>query len=294
LPKLPAVTYVEPTRPVQPPRRARRAAPQQPPQQQASGSFARPPAADPNSGTFVRPPDPNSGTFARPPEAKSGTFARPPVPDANATADTFIRPPSPELSGKSGTFVRPPAQGSGYFPPPAPAKPEREDVTEQLPRVGPPAGTRTGQQPVPFPPGRTNFGPQTQVTNGFGPDRYAEDLELEDEVRYPEEDDDLDRDDFDRDEFDADGARSPGREWLVMAVQVALSVIGGAGVWLGFNWLWGKLPQAALGAAIVVIVGLVWIVRKIRRADDLQTTGLAVLVGLFVTVSPAALLLLSK
>jgi hypothetical protein len=38
----------------------------------------------------------------------------------------------------------------------------------------------------------------------------------------------------------------------------------------------------------------VWIVRKIRRADDMQTTLLAVLVGLFVTVSPAALLLLSK
>jgi hypothetical protein len=79
-----------------------------------------------------------------------------------------------------------------------------------------------------------------------------------------------------------------------MAGQVAISVIGGAAVWLGFNWLWGKLPQAALVAALAVIVGLVWIVRKIRRADDLQTTGLAVLVGLFVTVSPAALLLLSR
>ncbi len=314
LPKLPAVTYVEPTRPVQPPRRARRVAqpPQSaPPPQQASGTFARPPAADPNSGSFARPPagdpnsgplarppvaDPNSATFVRPLEANSGTFVRPPGPDANATADTFIRPPSPELGGTSGAFVRPPAQGSGYFSPPAPPQPapEREDVTEQLPRVGPPAGARTGQHPAAFPPARTDFGPQTQVTNGFGPDRYADELDLDDDVRYPDEDDDLDQ--FDRDEFagDSDGERSPGREWLVMAGQVAISVIGGAAVWLGFNWLWGKLPQAALGAAIVVIVGLVWIVRKIRRADDLQTTGLAVLVGLFVTVSPAALLLLSK
>jgi hypothetical protein len=43
-----------------------------------------------------------------------------------------------------------------------------------------------------------------------------------------------------------------------------------------------------------VVVGLVWIVRKIRRAEDLQTTVLAVLVGLVVTVSPAALLLVSR
>ncbi|QFU94212.1 hypothetical protein [Amycolatopsis sp. YIM 10] len=87
---------------------------------------------------------------------------------------------------------------------------------------------------------------------------------------------------------------SPGKQWLVMGAQLALGVVGGAGVWLGFNWLWGRLPAAALIAALVVIVALVWIVRKIRRADDIQTTVLAVLVGLVVTVSPAALLLLSK
>jgi hypothetical protein len=313
LPKLPAITHVEPTSPVQPPRRVRRAAPPPvPPPQQPSGQFARPPAADPTSGSFPRPPasdpnsgplarppaadrnsgpmarppaaDRNSGSFVRPPEPNSGSFVRPPVPDPNATADTFIRPPSPDL----GPFARPPAQGSGYFAAPAPPKqPPREDVTEQMPRVGPaPVGTRTGQHPV-QPAG---FGPQTQVTNGFGPDRYADEVDLDDGVRYPEEDDDFGRDDFD----DEDAPASPGREWLVMVGQVALSVLGGAAVWLGFNWLWGRLPQAALVAALAVIVGLVWIVRKIRRADDLQTTGLAVLVGLFVTVSPAALLLLSK
>jgi len=44
----------------------------------------------------------------------------------------------------------------------------------------------------------------------------------------------------------------------------------------------------------VVTAGLVWIVRKIRKAEDMQTTLLAVLVGLVVTVSPAMLLLLSR
>jgi len=46
--------------------------------------------------------------------------------------------------------------------------------------------------------------------------------------------------------------------------------------------------------ALAVTVGLVLLVRKIRRADDLQTTVLAVLVGLIVTVSPAAMLLVKN
>jgi hypothetical protein len=79
-----------------------------------------------------------------------------------------------------------------------------------------------------------------------------------------------------------------------MIGQLVLGVIGGAAVWLGFNWLWGFLPAAALVVALVVTTGLVLIVRKIRKAEDLQTTVLAVLVGLVVTVSPAALLLLNR
>ncbi|WP_141134576.1 hypothetical protein [Haloechinothrix alba] len=88
--------------------------------------------------------------------------------------------------------------------------------------------------------------------------------------------------------------RSPVRQWLVMAGQLVLGVLGGAAVWLSFNWLWIQTPAAALIAALAVIVGLVWLVRKIRRAEDMQTTVLAVLVGLMVTVSPAAMLLLSR
>ncbi|MGH9061669.1 MAG: hypothetical protein ACRDZY_19480, partial [Acidimicrobiales bacterium] len=60
------------------------------------------------------------------------------------------------------------------------------------------------------------------------------------------------------------------------------------------NWLWVNLAPAALVGALLVIVVLVWVVRKIRRAEDLQTTVLAVLVGLVVTVSPAALLLVAR
>jgi hypothetical protein len=278
-PKLPAIAQSEPTRPVQPPRRERRVATPQPPKPpQPSGSLQQP------SGVHPQP----TGQHPQPPQAA----VPPPVAPPTQNSGTFVRPPAPQEPGKFA---------SGFFA--TPQQPREEGVTEQIPKVPAGPGNRTGQHPAPqFPPARANFGAPApeQQRNGVAPDRYPE-PDLDSDVldaRYPDEDDDLDEaydDGFD-DQFDDDEPRasSPGREWLVMAGQVAISVIGGAAVWLGFNWLWDKLPQAALGAAIAVIVGLVWIVRKIRRADDLQTTGLAVLVGLFVTVSPAALILLSK
>ncbi|SES24154.1 hypothetical protein [Actinokineospora terrae] len=125
-------------------------------------------------------------------------------------------------------------------------------------------------------------------------DRFDKDID----DRFDEDDEpDRARDDLDddEDEPDADEApRSAGREWLIMVGQLGLGVVGGAVVWLIFNWLWRVLPAAALVGALAVIVGLVLIVRKVRRAEDLQTTVLAVLVGLLATVSPAALLLLGR
>ncbi|MFD4672281.1 hypothetical protein ACFWNN_21315 [Lentzea sp. NPDC058450] len=88
--------------------------------------------------------------------------------------------------------------------------------------------------------------------------------------------------------------RSAGKEWLIMIGQLAVGVLGGAALWLAFNYLWRSVPAAALVVALAVTVGLVLLVRKIRRADDLQTTVLAVLVGLIVTVSPAAMLLVKS
>ena len=85
---------------------------------------------------------------------------------------------------------------------------------------------------------------------------------------------------------------SPARQWLMMAVQLGIGLIAGAAVWLGFQWGWQQLPAAALVAAILATVGLVLVVRKIRGAEDLQTMLLAVLVGLIVTVSPVAFLLI--
>lgn len=84
------------------------------------------------------------------------------------------------------------------------------------------------------------------------------------------------------------------REWTLVAGQIGAGLIGGAVLWLACEWLWQSIPVLALIVALAVITGLVWVVRRVRRAEDLQTTVVAVLVGLFVTVSPAALLLLGR
>jgi hypothetical protein len=150
----------------------------------------------------------------------------------------------------------------------------------------------------------------------FGDDDEPEEAEEQESTQFhpyvdlDEEDDASDnyqRRDFQRREFDDEPAglaevedddepaeRSAGKEWLVMIGQLAVGVLGGAALWLGFSFLWRTAAPAALVVALGVTVGLVMMVRKIRRADDLQTTVLAVLVGLIVTVSPAAMLLVKS
>lgn len=96
------------------------------------------------------------------------------------------------------------------------------------------------------------------------------------------------------DEGQVHDAGSPLWEWAVMVSQVGIGVVGGAALWLICEWLWQRIPVVALVVALAVITGLVWVVRRVRRAEDLQTTVVAVLVGLFVTVSPAALLLVGR
>ncbi len=122
-----------------------------------------------------------------------------------------------------------------------------------------------------------------------GVNRRFDDDDVDDEL-----DDEYDDEEFDDEDDDFDDEESPVKEWLVMIGQLAVGAIGGAGLWLGFQWLWRAMPLVSLGVALVVISALVWVVRRIRRSDDLQTTVVTVLVGLFVTVSPAALLLVSR
>jgi len=158
------------------------------------------------------------------------------------------------------------------------------------PPTPPPKSMPLALAPKPAPPVSQ---PPTQMSAGpkAPPARRPDDDEdfLDDE--YDEYDDELDEDDEEDEDLDDE---SPAKEWLAMASQLTIGAIGGAALWLGFQWLWQSMPVAALVVALVVITALVWIVRRIRRSDDLQTIVVTVLVGLFVTVSPAALLLLDR
>ncbi len=90
-----------------------------------------------------------------------------------------------------------------------------------------------------------------------------------------------------------EGEQSPGRQWVGQVAQAVVGLLCGAVIFFGFSWLWTKNSVAAFVAALVVTGCLVLLARKLR-GDDLQIILLAVLAGLFCTVSPAALLMLGQ
>ncbi|WP_072690714.1 hypothetical protein [Rhodococcus marinonascens] len=83
------------------------------------------------------------------------------------------------------------------------------------------------------------------------------------------------------------------REWLVLIGQGVVAVIAGALLFKGFEKLWDVLPWVALILALLVIVGLVAMVRIVRRTDDITSFVIAVVVGMIVTLGPLALMLAS-
>ncbi|WP_186763267.1 hypothetical protein [Lentzea tibetensis] len=286
---------------------------QVPPFKDAQPSRPDLPRPDP-AATRVDPlrPDPNAvkSRLDPGPPPRLDPPSRSDVPRPDASRSNIARPPKPT--------------------PPPPAGPPREAMTEVLPRI--PAKAPVDQiasletESVlivpPAPPRLPEPLPDQNPEDWFGDDDEDPQLSpmehtqahpapyLDDDEddyadnytpNYAAEEDYLADDeepaglDADDELDDADEApRSPGKEWLVMIAQLAVGVLGGAALWLGFNWLWREAAVAALVVALAVTVGLVLLVRKIRRADDLQTTILAVLVGLIVTVSPAAMLLVKS
>lgn len=252
-----------------------------------------------------------SGTYRAPDQGgmASGTFQAPPRRRRRPG------PPTPPAEPSTEQFRPVESSGESLFEPVADAPPAGlSNWGRGRPDPIATEDTQVGVTPA-VPPRPSDPGDELESTGFYDPfaedeeeDEPAEDLgefaegegqELEDyEYDGDAESEEAAEDTKDskdaKDTESAGKAQSPARQWLAMAIQLALGVVGGAAVWLAFNWLWGKLPAGALAGAIVVIAGLVWIVRKIRRAEDLQTTVLAVLVGLVVTVSPAALLLLSR
>ncbi|MEV0710927.1 hypothetical protein [Nocardia aurea] len=89
-----------------------------------------------------------------------------------------------------------------------------------------------------------------------------------------------------RDEDDANR-----RQWLVLGGQSAGAAIAGMLLFKGFERMWEMLPWVALTLAMIVILGLVTLVRILRKTDDILSTVIAVVVGIFVTLGPLAFLL---
>jgi hypothetical protein len=87
------------------------------------------------------------------------------------------------------------------------------------------------------------------------------------------------------------GEESSQRQWLVLAGQVVGAAVLGMLLFKGFEKMWDVLPFVALALAVVVILGLVALVRVLRRTDDMYSTVIAVVVGVFVTLGPLAFLL---
>jgi hypothetical protein len=91
-----------------------------------------------------------------------------------------------------------------------------------------------------------------------------------------------------------DAEDAAGQSWAPVLAQWVIGAIGGAALWVGFRFLWSNLLVVAIAAAVLVTVGLVVVVRAVLRNRDLRTTLAAVLVGILLTVSPAALVLLGR
>ncbi|MER2084532.1 hypothetical protein [Rhodococcus sp. (in: high G+C Gram-positive bacteria)] len=87
--------------------------------------------------------------------------------------------------------------------------------------------------------------------------------------------------------------RNSIREWAVLAGQVVVALIVGGAMFKGFEKLWDMLPWVALVLALIVIVGLVAVVRVLRKTDDITSFVIAVVVGMIVTLGPLAFLLTS-
>jgi hypothetical protein len=297
--------------------------PGMPPVGQPTQQRPAPAAQQPGSRTGMKPV---ARKPAGPPTMAPRPPARPQAPSVEEAA-TAVHPPMADefaaMQAQSPTAMQPPvappvqARLAGLPP---------EATTEEFPlvpgepqapqRQGPPTA-RAGMTQQGMPPAqnttqqvRRPAPPQPMESTQAHPGPYVED-DFDDEFGHGgvatatghDEDMFRDRDDFDDDldggpvsrlDDDDDDEAPSGREWLLMAAQVGAGAIGGAAVWLAFSWLWGMQPVVAVIAALLVIVGLVLGVRRWRRADDLQTTVLAILAGLVVTVSPAALLLLHR
>ncbi|MEZ5153320.1 hypothetical protein [Rhodococcus zopfii] len=81
------------------------------------------------------------------------------------------------------------------------------------------------------------------------------------------------------------------KQWAMLAGESIAAIVAGALLFKGFERLWDSLPWVAFALALLVIVGLVAVVRILRRTDDIASQLIALAVGAFVTFGPLLFLL---
>lgn len=88
----------------------------------------------------------------------------------------------------------------------------------------------------------------------------------------------------------ADGGSSL-KQWALLIAESVGAVAAGALLFKGFEKLWDMMPWVAFGLALLVIVGLVALVRILRRTDDIASQLIALAVGAFVAFGPLLFLM---
>lgn len=144
-------------------------------------------------------------------------------------------------------------------------------------------------------PSATALGSTAAASDRAVSDRAVSDRDVP--VRDVPERDEAERDESDPTELDTtdteEESSSSAREWAILIGQGVVAVIAGALLFKGFEKLWDMLPWVALILAVLVIVGLVAMVRILRRTDDITSFVIAVVVGMIVTLGPLAFMLAS-
>lgn len=240
------------------------------------------------------------------------------VPDADSapTATWSLaeldqqRPPAPPPTGAMRAPAAPDRNGMGSWG-------KRNDKPAAMPPLAPgPAPAAAAQPKLVDNPNN----PDLYATDVYAPVTGDQELIDDDDFEFDDEDDDESESVVARtmalwnEKFDAAkakmarsdageravGAGSSGssqeseanrKQWLVLAGQSVGAAVIGMLLFKGFERMWEVLPWVALALAMVVVLGLVALVRVLRRTDDIFSTVIAVVVGIFVTLSPLAFLL---
>ncbi|UPW05763.1 hypothetical protein M1C57_06980 [Rhodococcus pyridinivorans] len=94
------------------------------------------------------------------------------------------------------------------------------------------------------------------------------------------------------DDESADAEQGSGlKQWALLIGESVAAIVAGGLLFKGFERLWDLMPWVAFALALLVIVGLVALVRVLRRTDDITSQLIALAVGAFVAFGPLLFLL---